>query len=195
MASHPESWESWPEKLPQSWPRSTGHHRRQERCWETGERPLWRRCLRRESTTTLPTAGPAPSPPSPANCRPGSLTTVPCQLQAWLHHHRPLPTAGPAPSPPSPANCRRGSITTVPCQLQARLHHHRPLPTAGAAPSPPSPANCRPGSLTTVPCQLQAQLPHHHPLQATGAVSLSQKVAHKSGMCSQNQTPQLFITG
>ena len=41
---------------------------------------------------------------NPANCRPGSITTVPCQLQARLTHHHPLPTAGPAPSPPSPAS-------------------------------------------------------------------------------------------
>ena len=46
------------------------------------------------------------------------------------------------------------------------------------------------------PCQLQARLPHQHPLRATRADEPEPKgSAQKWDMCSQNQTPHLFITG
>ena len=73
MASHPESRESLPEKLPQSWPRSTCHHRRQERCGEIGERG-----------------------PGEASVQEGRALQ-PCQSQAHLPHQHPLQATGAYP--------------------------------------------------------------------------------------------------
>ena len=84
MASHPESWESLPEKLPQPWRRSTSHRCRQVRGRETGERPLWRWCSRKVNTTTLPTTGPSPSPVSPAGYWSISLWAPSCNTSSQM---------------------------------------------------------------------------------------------------------------